>query len=235
MKREREFISCYFVMCNCVHRDRFIQDVTLALRLRPSYGKARFRRGILYMELEPWLWHGGCHKVAQNCFPLFSLAIHIYIYMIECMLLCYQNIISIYQHTERYVISDIWSSSLMNCRRPSWWPCLYLILSSLDTLTDMWAWTSDGFPAANRFLQFLHVRSAMLMPHGTLTLFSARHRVSMAWPLGEVEPFAGLLGHRHAISMPFWELASVLLLQTLRRHTGRWHWNGTRTRDFTAH
>lgn len=187
--------------------------------------------GARTMALAWWLSQG-CPKLFPFVQPSYT---HIYIYMIECMLLCYQNIISIYQHTERYVISDIWSSSLMNCRRPSWWPCLYLILSSLDTLTDMWAWTSDGFPAANRFLQFLHVRSAMLMPHGTLTLFSARHRVSMAWPLGEVEPFAGLLGHRHAISMPFWELASVLLLQTLRRHTGRWHWNGTRTRDFTAH
>lgn len=230
-------MSCHFVMCNCVHHGRFTQDVTLALRLRPSYGKARFRRGILYMELEPLAWwlSQGCPK----CFPLFSLSyIHIYLITIDYIYVCcylYTVIKHIQKDIQFLTLSDIWFSSLMNCRRPSWWPCLYLILSSLDTLTEMWAWTFDHFPAANRFLQFLHVRSAMLMPHGTLTLSSGRHRVSMAWPLGEAEPFAGLLGHRHAISMPFWELASVLLLQTLRRHTGRWHWNGTRTRDFTAH
>lgn len=32
--------------------DAALQDATMALRLCPSYGKARFRRGILYMELE---------------------------------------------------------------------------------------------------------------------------------------------------------------------------------------
>ena len=40
------------------------QDATMALRLCPSYGKARFRRGILYMELATWLWLSEPHPLS---------------------------------------------------------------------------------------------------------------------------------------------------------------------------
>ena len=64
-----EICWIYINLSSILHMIRFwaavlSQDATMALRLCPSYGKARFRRGILYMELATWLWLSEPHLLS---------------------------------------------------------------------------------------------------------------------------------------------------------------------------